>query len=42
VQAKDGPGDLIVQPRIIMPSTIDPELEAALVKLRDKGYDIGR
>ncbi|MGO4339828.1 DnaJ C-terminal domain-containing protein [Labrys sp. KB_33_2] len=42
VQAKDGPGDLIVQPRIIMPGKIDPELEAALVKLRDKGYDIGR
>ncbi|WP_448951506.1 DnaJ C-terminal domain-containing protein [Labrys neptuniae] len=42
VQAKDGAGDLIVQPRIIMPGKIDPELEAALIKLRDQGYDIGR
>jgi DnaJ-class molecular chaperone len=42
VQDKDGAGDLIVQPRIIMPDKVDPDLEAALVKLRDKGYDIGR
>lgn len=42
VQAKDGAGDLIVQPRIIMPGKIDPELEAVLIKLRDRGYDIGR
>jgi DnaJ-class molecular chaperone len=42
VQDKDGAGDLIVQPRIIMPSEIDPDFEAALTKLRDKGYDIGR
>ncbi|CAM5763752.1 molecular chaperone DnaJ [Labrys miyagiensis] len=42
VQEKDSPGDLIVQPRIIMPDKLDEDLEAALVKLRDKGYDIGR
>jgi DnaJ-class molecular chaperone len=42
VQDKDGAGDLIVQPRIIMPDKLDEELEAALIKLRDKGYDIGR
>ncbi len=42
VQAKDGAGDLIVQPRIIMPGKIDPELEEVLIKLREKGYDIGR
>jgi DnaJ-class molecular chaperone len=42
VQAKDGAGDLIVQPRIIMPATLDEDLEAALTRLRDKGYDIGR
>ncbi|GLS23463.1 molecular chaperone DnaJ [Labrys miyagiensis] len=42
VQERDGAGDLIVQPRIIMPDRLDEELEAALIKLRDKGYDIGR
>jgi DnaJ-class molecular chaperone len=42
VQVKEGAGDLIVQPRIVMPDKIDPDLEAALLKLRDKGYDPGR
>jgi DnaJ-class molecular chaperone len=42
VQGKGDAGDLIVQPRIIMPDKIDDDLEAALIVLRDKGYDIGR
>jgi DnaJ-class molecular chaperone len=42
VKTKDDAGDLIVQPRIIMPDKIDPELEAVLIKLREKGYDPGR
>jgi len=42
VQSKDGAGDLLVQPRIIMPDKIPADLEAALAKLRDKGYDPGR
>ncbi|MDQ0391736.1 DnaJ C-terminal domain-containing protein [Labrys monachus] len=42
VQVREGAGDLIVQPRIIMPDKIPADLEAALLKLRDEGYDPGR
>jgi DnaJ-class molecular chaperone len=43
VKAREGAGDLLVTPRIVLPDTIDPDLEAALVRLRDtKPYDPGR
>jgi DnaJ-class molecular chaperone len=43
VRAKDGPGDLLVMPRIVLPGPIDPDLEAAIARLRDtKPYDPGR
>jgi DnaJ-class molecular chaperone len=43
VRAKDGAGDLLVTPRIILPERLDADLEAALKALRDdKPYDVGR
>jgi DnaJ-class molecular chaperone len=43
VQAKDGAGDLLVTPRIVLPDAIDPDLEAVLQRMRDeKPYDSGR
>ena len=43
VKAKDGAGDLLVTPRIVLPETIDADFEAALQRLRDeKSYDPGR
>lgn len=43
IQAKDGAGDLLVTPRIILPGSIDDDLKAALERLRDeKPYDPGR
>ena len=43
VKAKDGAGDLLVTPRIVMPDKLDAELEEALKRLRDmKPYDPGR
>jgi DnaJ-class molecular chaperone len=43
VQAKDGAGDLLVTPRIVLPQTIEPDLEAALKRLREETpYDPGR
>ncbi|MDQ0470732.1 DnaJ C-terminal domain-containing protein [Labrys wisconsinensis] len=43
IQAKDGPGDLLVTPRVVLPERIDPDLAAALKRLRDeRPYDPGR
>jgi DnaJ-class molecular chaperone len=43
IQAKDGAGDLLVTPRIILPGSIDDDLKLALERMRDeKPYDPGR
>jgi DnaJ-class molecular chaperone len=43
VRAKDGTGDLLVTPRIVLPDRIEPDLEALLHRMRDeKPYDPGR
>jgi DnaJ-class molecular chaperone len=43
IQSKDGAGDLLVTPRIILPGTIEPDLEAALQRMREeRPYDPGR
>ena len=42
VQAKDGPGDLLVSTRIALPEKLDDTLVAALKKLRETPYDPNR
>jgi DnaJ-class molecular chaperone len=43
IRMKEGPGDLLVTPKIVLPERIEPDLEAALRRLRsDKPYDPGR
>jgi DnaJ-class molecular chaperone len=43
VQAKDGHGDLLVTPRVVLPEKVDPDLEAVMRRWKDeKPYDAGR
>jgi DnaJ-class molecular chaperone len=43
VLAKEGAGDLLVTPRIVLPEKVDPDFEAALKRLKDAApYDPGR